>query len=317
MARLPVPGADNGVWGNILNEFLSVELNADGTLKASGTIYGKADKTTTISAGTGLTGGGDLSANRTISANVGTTSGTLAAGDDSRIVGAIQSTVVDAKGDLLVASAADTVTKLTVGSDNQVLTADSTQTTGVKWATPSTGVSSVYPLSAYGFFTATTGVDNAGKAAWFNATFARVFVPANNAIVGAGAYVYTAGTLGTGGLNGFAIYTDSGTLVTSTTTDNNLWTSSGWATKAFSSTIAAQTSDRYVYVAANVEGYTSNVLITWNIPDNIVPPSGGYGITSTARRAFYTGSLSSWPSSIDPTSYGTTYTNYTPFIGLA
>lgn len=33
MARLPVPGADNGAWGQILNDFLSIEHNADGSLK--------------------------------------------------------------------------------------------------------------------------------------------------------------------------------------------------------------------------------------------------------------------------------------------
>ncbi len=33
MARLPVPGSDGGVWGQVLNEFLGVEHNADGTLK--------------------------------------------------------------------------------------------------------------------------------------------------------------------------------------------------------------------------------------------------------------------------------------------
>jgi hypothetical protein len=50
----------------------------------------KADKTTTVSAGTGLTGGGDLSANRTLSANFGTSAGTIAQGNDSRITGAEQ-----------------------------------------------------------------------------------------------------------------------------------------------------------------------------------------------------------------------------------
>ena len=33
MARLPIPGDDKGTWGNILNDFLSVEHNTDGTLK--------------------------------------------------------------------------------------------------------------------------------------------------------------------------------------------------------------------------------------------------------------------------------------------
>lgn len=33
VARLPVPGSDDGSWGTLLNEFLEVEHNGDGTLK--------------------------------------------------------------------------------------------------------------------------------------------------------------------------------------------------------------------------------------------------------------------------------------------
>lgn len=35
VARLPQPGSDDGLWGSILNDFLSVSLNSDGTLKSS------------------------------------------------------------------------------------------------------------------------------------------------------------------------------------------------------------------------------------------------------------------------------------------
>ena len=35
MARLPNPGGDNGTWGSILNEFLGVSHESDGTLKSS------------------------------------------------------------------------------------------------------------------------------------------------------------------------------------------------------------------------------------------------------------------------------------------
>jgi hypothetical protein len=48
-------------------------------------------------------------------------------------------TLWDTKGDLAVATGADTAAKLAVGTNGQVLTADSTQTTGVKWATAASG----------------------------------------------------------------------------------------------------------------------------------------------------------------------------------
>jgi hypothetical protein len=47
---------------------------------------------------------------------------------------AIDKTLFDAKGDLLVATAADTPGKLTVGSNNTVLMADSSTATGLKWS---------------------------------------------------------------------------------------------------------------------------------------------------------------------------------------
>jgi hypothetical protein len=54
--------------------------------------------------------------------------------DDSN---AIQNAIVDAKGDLIGATAADTPARLAVGTNGQVLTADSTAATGLKWASPS------------------------------------------------------------------------------------------------------------------------------------------------------------------------------------
>jgi hypothetical protein len=48
---------------------------------------------------------------------------------------AISNTVFDAKGDLIVGTAADTVGKLTVGTNGQYLQADSSTATGLKWST--------------------------------------------------------------------------------------------------------------------------------------------------------------------------------------
>lgn len=46
----------------------------------------------------------------------------------------IPATIFDAKGDLIAATAADTADRLAIGTNGHVLTADSTASTGMKWA---------------------------------------------------------------------------------------------------------------------------------------------------------------------------------------
>jgi hypothetical protein len=66
----------------------------------------------------------------------------LAAGDILEIItftafelaNVLSPTLFDAKGDILVATSADTAGKLTLGTNNYVLTADSSTATGLKWA---------------------------------------------------------------------------------------------------------------------------------------------------------------------------------------
>jgi hypothetical protein len=64
------------------------------------------------------------------------------------VEGGIQPTIFDAKADLLTATAADTPARLAVGANNTVLTADSAEATGLKWATPASGMSN--PMTTTG-----------------------------------------------------------------------------------------------------------------------------------------------------------------------
>jgi hypothetical protein len=58
---------------------------------------------------------------------------------DTTMATMVPKTVVDAKGDIIAATAADTVDRLAVGANDTVLTADSSTATGLKWATPASG----------------------------------------------------------------------------------------------------------------------------------------------------------------------------------
>ena len=93
-----------------------------------------------VTAGVGISGGG--------------TSGTVTITNS-------MATAIDAKGDLVPGTGADTFARLAVGANDTVLTADSTTATGLKWAVPGSGALKLIAAQAIGTGVSSVTVTNA------------------------------------------------------------------------------------------------------------------------------------------------------------
>lgn len=157
MVRLPTPGGDDGAWGDLLNEFLEVSHDSDGSIKAGavtaddvglGNVDNTSDAQKPVSADmqTALdqkvTGPGSSTATHVatfsdttgkVIQDSGVTLGSAASQPSSAFVAA---TLVDAKGDLIVGTADNAVTRLPVApAAGSVLVSDPSQASGLNWAT--------------------------------------------------------------------------------------------------------------------------------------------------------------------------------------
>jgi len=141
-----------GTTGQILSKASNTDMDFAWTAATTGDITG-------VSAGTGISGGG--------------TSG------DVTITNSM-ATAIDAKGDLIAGTAADTFSRLAIGSNDQVLTADSTAATGMKWATPVSG--SMTLLSTTTLTGSTTTISS------ISGSYQQLFVMVVGAYVAAGGY---------------------------------------------------------------------------------------------------------------------------------
>ena len=79
---------------------------------------------------------------------------------------AINKTIVDAKGDIIAATAADTVARLAVGANGTVLTAASGQATGLEWALPASG--GMTSIASGSIAASATGIDITSIPATYN-----------------------------------------------------------------------------------------------------------------------------------------------------
>jgi hypothetical protein len=100
-----------GTTGQVLSKNSNTDMDFVWVTDAAGDITG-------VTAGTGISGGG--------------TSGTVTVTNS-------MATAIDAKGDLVPGTGADTFARLAVGANGTVLTADSAEATGLKWAAAAGG----------------------------------------------------------------------------------------------------------------------------------------------------------------------------------
>jgi hypothetical protein len=122
---------DQGSIAQLYSDGVNVVEVAGGGGSGSGDLLSTNNLSDLTSASTART---NLGLGDSAVADIGTGSGDVAAGDDSRIVGAVQKSLVAAKGDLIGATANDTPAIVTVGTNGSVLTADSGATNGIGWA---------------------------------------------------------------------------------------------------------------------------------------------------------------------------------------
>ena len=129
--------------------------------------------------------------------------------------------IFDAKGDLAVGTGADTAAKLTVGTNDHVLTADSAEATGLKWAAAAGGA-------------ALTVTDESGTVA--DTAVTSITVP-DGTLVDDGAGLVTLRQVPTGVIGAKAY--NSGTQSVANTTEAPLtMDSEEWDTDGFHSTVA-------------------------------------------------------------------------------
>lgn len=204
------------------------------------------------------------------------------------------------KGDLLAATASATIARLGVGSDTQVLTADSTQTTGMRWATAGGGSAPIdFNAARLGLAYITWPPELAiqsGGAGLSAGTFVteEIYLNGSTPLTQLGCWLVTEGVTASGA-NELAIFTIAGVLVDKTADMSTQFATSGGGINIYGTLLGGtQTpaAGRYIVSAVcHFSGTNPKIAATGGLPN--VPQfqgvsPGGYLTGQTATPASFT-----------------------------
>ena len=242
----------------------------------------------------GLQGGGDLSADRTLSPLYGSGPNTVCQGNDGRLS--------DARVPLAHVHAQADVTGLLAA-----LSALDSRLLLLEARIPAVDLVMESVIAASGDPAQFRSGSPLGAAGWV----VRLKVPAGKPINGVGMNISSAGTPGAGGTNGYGVMDDNGVLVASTADDNNLFSVVGKRPKSFAAPVASQAADRYVYAGPRVSNYS--VGPSFDFIDGTGNGGRLDGLNQTHKRSIILGG-SVW-GNIDPVS-GSSGGGYMPLVWL-
>lgn len=312
---------------------VATEIKAVRSEVTSG-LSGKVGTSRTISTTSPLTGGGDLSANRTLAVTTGTTAGTVAAGDDGRFTdtrtptdGTVTNAKVDpaaaiAESKLSLASdaAAGTASRRTLGTGSSQAAAGNHGHAGAD-ITSGTVAYARLPVGTTASSTVADGGHTHGKYVWTMADYGlvgwsadptwapatgaapasgasrlvRVMVPTAATITNIVGVIITAGATLTASQSWIGLYDTSFNRLGVSATQHTAWTTTGIKTMALTTPYAAAAGEYYVAFVSNGTTIPQFQLVS---SSSVVP---GLGRTSTDLMAMSgNASITTLPSTLTP-----------------